>query len=75
MGLLKFESQWLLMLITIQLFKVIFFSLWQIKLINKEFNEEDEERISTIRSDGRPTADLAILPLSARQHIGPNIFY
>ena len=74
MGLLKFESQWLQMLVTIQLLKVVIFSLWQIKLINEDCSQEDEERFSSIRSDGILTVDEIEItdqgrkyPLSARQ--------
>ena len=52
LGLLSLESNWILTLVTVQLLKVIVFSLWQLMLHSKDFNED--ERISTIRSS-RPT--------------------
>ena len=55
MGLLRFESDWLMLLITAQLLKVIVFSLWRLKLRDME-TEAGEYNISTIMSD-RPTLE------------------
>lgn len=55
MGLLMLESQWLMVLVQVQVLKVLVFSVWQIKLHGQEFHA-DEERISSIKS-ARPTAE------------------